>query len=83
MNINKFRGYAISVIAYYRAEWTDISDDDERFRLFVTTDLQDLIKGCWRRGTPVPNAAKEVDIFLELESARPAKEARGECDEDA
>lgn len=80
---NKFRWYAISVLAYYRAEWTDVSDDDEQFSLLVTKDLQSLIKGCWRRKSTVPNAAKEVHVFLGLESARPTKETRGECDEDA
>lgn len=79
----KKRHYAMSVLAYYRSEWTDVADDDDQFRLFVSKDLQDLVFGCWRRKVSVPNAAKEVEIFLGLESARPTKETSGDCDEDA
>lgn len=78
-----FKWYAISVLAYYRAEWTDVSDDDDQFRMLVTKDVQNLIRGCWRRKTTVPNAAKEVEILLGIESSKPTGEARGTCDEDA
>lgn len=70
MKRSKIRWYIMSVLAYYRSEWTDVPDDDKEYRLLVTKELEQLIRGCLRRGTSVPNAAKEVEIFLDLEEAR-------------
>lgn len=75
------RWYALSVLAYYRAEWTDISDEDNEYRLFVTKELRDLINGCMRRNTSVPNAAKEVHIFLNLDGAIDVKTSTEMSDE--
>jgi hypothetical protein len=66
----KTRWYTMTVLAYYRSEWTDVPDDDKSYRLLVTEELQQLIKTCMRRGVSVPNAAKEVEIFLDLQEAR-------------
>lgn len=66
MTRKRVRWYMISVLAYYRSEWTDVADDDDKFRLLVTEDLEDLLLGCLKRKTSIPNAAKEVEIFLAL-----------------
>jgi hypothetical protein len=66
----KTRWYTMTVLAYYRSEWTDVPDDDKSYRLLVTEELQQLIKTCMKRGVSVPNAAKEVEIFLDLQEAR-------------
>ena len=66
MTRRKIRWYMISVLAYYRAEWTSVSDDDKKFRLVVTPELEELLMGCLKRKTSIPNAAKEVEIFLSL-----------------
>jgi len=79
----KRRWYALSVLAYYRAEWTDISDEDNEYPLFVTKDLQSLIDGCMRRKTSIPNAAKEVHIFLDLDCEIDVKSSAEESDSDA
>jgi len=62
--------YMMSVLSYYRSEWTEVSDEDKGYRLLVTDDLHLLIKTCMKRGLNVPNAAKEVEIFLDLQDAR-------------
>lgn len=67
MSSKKFHRYMMSVLSYYRSEWTEISDNDKNYRFLVTTELEHLIKGCMKRGTNIPNAAKEVDIFLDLQ----------------
>jgi hypothetical protein len=56
----------MSVLAYYRAEWTDVAFDDEQHRIALTEDLRSLIRGCMRAGMSVPNAAKEVEILIKL-----------------
>lgn len=78
MSRKKFHRYMMSVLAYYRSEWTDISDDDVSYRLFVTTELEHLIKNCMKRRTNIPNAAKEVEIFLDLQDARHNADAQSE-----
>ena len=70
MKRSKIRWYLMSVLAYYRSEWTDVPDEDKEYRLLVTKELEQLIRGCLRRGTSVPNAAKEVEIFLDLQEAK-------------
>lgn len=62
------RRYMISVLAYYRSEWTDVSDDDNKYRLMVTEGLEDILFSCLRANMNIPNAAKEVEIFLSMES---------------
>lgn len=57
-----------SVLAYYRSEWTDVSDDDQEYGIALTNDLRRLIRNCLSTGCSVPNAAKEVEIFLNLPS---------------
>lgn len=64
----------MSVLAYYRSEWTEVSDEDRDYKLMVTKELEDLIMGCMRRGTNVPNAAKDVEFFFCLEAVRLEKE---------
>ena len=62
----KRKVYTLSVLVYYRAEWTDISDEDSDYTLFVTKELQEIINRCMRNKVNIPNAAKEVQIFLEM-----------------
>jgi len=73
----------MAVFSYYRAEWTDIAHDDERHKIVLTEDIRSLIRGCLRSGSPVPNAAKEVELFLNFSSSKssfedPEDECRGE-----
>jgi len=68
--MNRFKCYMMSVLAYYRAEWTDVSDNDDEYRLLVTKELQTLVKACFRRKMNVPNAAKEVEIFVDLAASK-------------
>lgn len=70
MKNKKIAWYVMAVLAYYRSEWTEVADDDTRYRLVLTKELEDLIRGCRRRGTNVPNAAKEVEIFLDLQEEK-------------
>lgn len=58
--------YRMAVLAYYRCEWTDVAQDDSEYKLRLTTELDTLISRCHREGANVPNAAKEVGIFLEV-----------------
>jgi hypothetical protein len=60
----------MAVLSYYRAEWTDIAHDDEQHKIVLTEDVRGLIRGCFRGGSPVPNAAKEVELFLNLSSSK-------------
>ena len=62
----KRKVYTLSVLVYYRAEWTDISDEDSECKLFVTKELQELINRCWRNKVNIPDAAKQVQLFLEM-----------------
>lgn len=62
MNKTYYMWYRMAVLAYYRCEWTDISDED--YRLAITADLNLLIKNCCHKKTTIPNAAKEVDIYI-------------------
>lgn len=75
MTRKRVRWYMISVLAYYRSEWTAVADSDNKFRLVLTPDLEELLLGCFKRKTSVPNAAKEVEIFLSLKP-----DACGLCD---
>jgi len=68
-----FLWYRMAVLAYYRCEWTDISDDDKEYRFALTTEIDALLKRCCKDKMKVPNAAKEVAIFMET-----AKERRQE-----
>lgn len=70
MNKRKPRRYMISVLTYYRAEWTDVSDDDKNYRIFVDKALGDLLMGCMHRKVCIPNAAKEVAVFFERSEKR-------------
>lgn len=70
MRNKRFGRYMITVLNYYRSEWTDISDEDREYRLVLTADLKSLLRGCMRRNTNVPNAAKEVEIFFSLLEAK-------------
>jgi hypothetical protein len=74
----KTKWYIMSVLAYYRSEWTEVSDKDKGYRLLVTSELERLIRTCMRRGVNVPNAAKEVEIFLDLQEARADAAARND-----
>lgn len=66
----KFQRYAMNVLTYYRSEWTDVSDDDKEYRMLVTAELLQLMKTCMRRRVSIPNAAKEVEIFLDLQATK-------------
>jgi hypothetical protein len=55
----------MAVLAYYRCEWTDISDNDFEYKLKLTEDLNELIRKCCVDKMNVPNAAKEIKIFLD------------------
>jgi hypothetical protein len=68
MKSNEIRRYTMSVLRYYRSEWTDVSDEYDGYMLLVPKELRQLIRECLRRGVSVPNAAKEVDIFLGMKN---------------
>jgi len=76
----KTRWYIMSVLAYYRSEWTDVPDEDKDYRLLVTSELERLIKACMRRGVNVPNAAKEVEIFMDLQEAKAGSDINSSLD---
>ena len=65
----RFRQYAICVLAYYRCEWTEVSDEDPEYDIRITREIRWLIRECWSRGVPAPNAAKELHIFFGLSGA--------------
>jgi len=62
--------YRTAVLAYYRGEWTDIHDNDLDYKLRITVELDQLIRECFLSSTNIPNAAKEVSIFLQTFSER-------------
>lgn len=64
MNQKYFLWYRMAVLAYYRCEWTDISDDDQEYRFALTTEVDALLMRCCKDKMNVPNAAKEVAIFI-------------------
>lgn len=68
MKRSEIRRYTTCVLRYYKSEWTDVSDEDDRYMLLVSKELEQLIRECLRRGVSVPNAAKEVDIFLRIQN---------------
>lgn len=65
MNKKGYLWYRMAVLTYYRVEWTDISDDDQEYRLKLTVELDELIKQCRKDKVNVPNAAFEVFIFMQ------------------
>jgi hypothetical protein len=58
--------YRMAVLAYYRCEWTDISQDDREYKFRLTAELDRLISRCHRERVNIPNAAKEMGIFMEV-----------------
>lgn len=70
MSDEGFGRYMMSVLAYYRSEWTDVSDEDRDFSIILTKDLRRLIRNLMRSGSNVPNAAMDVRIFMEMEATR-------------
>jgi hypothetical protein len=62
--------YITLVLAYYKSEWTDMPNDDQERGIALTKDLRSIISNCFFARHPIPNAAKEVKIFLDLLSAR-------------
>lgn len=56
----------MAVLAYYRCEWTEISDNDQEYRFLLTAEIDALLKRCCEDKVNVPNAAKEVAIFMEM-----------------
>lgn len=66
MHSRGFDWYMMAVLAYHRCEWTDVDADDKEYRLLLTKELGRVIQRCYRSNTNVPNAAKEVGIFLSL-----------------
>jgi pantothenate kinase-related protein Tda10 len=60
------RKYRNLVLAYYKSEWTDFGDGDNK-RLIVTAELDAVIMDCWKVGMNVPTAAHQVQIFLSME----------------
>lgn len=68
MKRSEIRRYTTCVLRYYKSEWTDVSDEDDRYMLLMSKELEQLIRECLRRGVSVPNAAKEVDIFLRVQN---------------
>lgn len=61
-----FLWYRMAVLAYYRCEWTDISDDDKEYRFSLTTEIDLLLKRCCKEKMKVPNAAREIAIFMAM-----------------
>lgn len=64
--MRNYSWYKMAVLAYYRCEWTDVGEDDEEYMICFTQELNHLLKRCYRQKTKVPNAAKEVSIFLAI-----------------
>lgn len=58
--------YRMAVLAYYRCEWTDISDDDNEYRFALTREVDELMRKCCEQKLNIPNAAKEISIFMEM-----------------
>lgn len=67
MNYLKYR---TSVLAYYRGEWTSVHENDNEYKLHLTVELDQLIRECFVSSIKIPNAAKEVSIFLKATSER-------------
>jgi hypothetical protein len=65
-----FLWYRMAVLTYYRCEWTDISDDDHEYRFALTTEVDALLRRCCKDKANIPNAAKEVAIFMEISKER-------------
>jgi hypothetical protein len=57
--------YRMAVLSYYRCEWTEISDEDNEYRFSLTKEVDELIRSCCRSRMNIPNAAKEVSIFMD------------------
>lgn len=66
----KYYWYRIAVLAYYRAEWTDIPDQDHEYKIRLTANLDALIRNCWETDSNIPNSALEVKMFLDLEDTK-------------
>lgn len=64
MRKKRYLWYRTTVLAYYRCEWTGVSDDDHEYKIRLTADLDGLIKQCFRDKMNVPNTAKQIEIFL-------------------
>lgn len=60
----KYEAYRLFVLAYFRSEWTDISADDNKFKLLLSRDLDSLIQECYMGAMNVPNAADLVRTYL-------------------
>ena len=59
-----FLWYRMAALAYYRCEWTDISDDDKEYRFILTAEIDSLLKQCCKAKMNIPNAAKELSLFM-------------------
>lgn len=57
--------YRMAVLTYYRTEWTDVSDEDQYYRLKLTVELDELIRQCRKDRMNIPNAAYQVRIFIQ------------------
>lgn len=66
MHIRGFNWYRMAVLAYHRCEWTDIDQEDREYKIRLTTDLNRVLERCYQSRSSVPNAAKEVGIFMSL-----------------
>lgn len=54
----------MAVLCYWRAEWTNIDDEDGTYKLIVADDLRMLIKKCFVQKLNIPNAARKIAVFM-------------------
>jgi hypothetical protein len=58
--------YRMAVLAYYRCEWTNIDDQDRDYKIKLTTELDQLIENSYKNRMNVPNASKQIELYLTL-----------------
>jgi len=62
--MKRYKFYTMTVLTYWRAEWTDISDNDKEFTIKITDEIDYIIKKCYKSKINAPNAAKEISKFF-------------------
>lgn len=67
MNKKYYLWYRMAVLAYYKCEWTDIEDENKGFEFHLTKEIDDLIKNCCSEKMNVPNAAKNLSVFMQVQ----------------
>lgn len=58
-----YQKYRMMVINYFYSEWYDSCINLKKLK--TKTELDKLIYSCYKENVNVPNAAKEIEIFLQ------------------